>query len=345
MPSDYWLAFEPASITSSATALYINYRNRLPQYIDRSLGGHCLHPFGTFRPDAYDADNEDPALDKICINHRCRCNARFIYCPDRDCPCDGPKESAHYCGDSKCRQAKHSPPVPASSIRFRPDGVLSPLERSFSITYHSATPKLRTSPGTTVSQRWPRPRIIDDYSPANAPPPLPDFVANRPAERIVHWSQWIFQPNQEQRMRIWNQQRPQREMDETSMVVGPPTDIDEFDDNYRVCPRRARNVPPHGRYINKRNKLMKNVFDIEMRVPVASSEESTDSTESTESDTTYVTALEPPLDSPGTSSAEETPLITPEARLDDSFFTDGQQGAQAEKPCMGESSLCLMRCG
>lgn len=102
----------------------------------------------------------------------------------------------------------------------------------------------------------------DEDLPSNAIrkcPSLPSkghsFAAIMSPERIAAWKR--------QQLR----EQPQRELDEASIVVGPPTDVDELNDCWvPAAPTPA--LVPHRRYINQRNPAMKHVFDIENRLPV-----------------------------------------------------------------------------
>lgn len=120
------------------------------------------------------------------------------------------------------------------------------------------------------------------------------------------------------------------------MVVGPPSDVNELDnddsDDYRICPPRVTDLPVHRRYIHKRNKQLKYIFDFERQIPWLSTggagrEASTES--NVESD--LACADTPPLDYSDIAAPPwEESLIT-SAIGQRQFGSDEEQGPQAEK--------------
>ncbi|KAJ9098984.1 hypothetical protein QFC20_005802 [Naganishia adeliensis] len=305
-----WPKLKTVTLIEPAHKMFINRRN--PLRLNKPAERACL-PL-QYQPETCDADDEDRASDATCEHPDCLHNARFIFCDNPECLCVLPKEHDHYCGDADCRRTHKRSAEAAMTVHFprRPDGILKSRIHPAPTSYHSAVPKFRTSPSTTIVGKHSRlsdPQVIIDYSPAILPPPSPGML---PHQRLV----------------LWNTQRSQRELDAASIVVGPPTDVDDWDDCWLPSPHRDDDVSTYRRYINARNPVMKHVFDIENRVPVSPVVDTDDAAciESTESDTgsdaTYSTALPPlnssfdplpPLDSSGSSPADSV-LVTPEER-------------------------------
>lgn len=290
--------------------------------------------------DVYDADNEDSILERDYEDLGCAHGANYPFCYDETSSVGQPYEHNHLCGRANCAglQKRSRWALRAVTSTLGPDGIIlrAKLPQTWT-SYHSALPKFRKSPSIKICGRNSRrsePRLIDDYSIMNAPPPIPEHVL-----KIAPQDRWKWHPPLEQRIANWKLQeareRPQRELDETSIAVGPPTDVDELDDCW-IPTLPLTELPLDLRYITRRNPPMKHVYDIGNRVSVTHVLDSDDtaSIETTgsqaHSDATYMTAL-PPLDSDSGSSPADSVLGTPEGREEDVefFFLRAEDSAES----------------
>ncbi|KAI5450951.1 hypothetical protein NCC49_002690 [Naganishia albida] len=275
----------------------------------------------------YDADDEDLASNAIYEVPQFALKRTFLCCNDEAWHAQS-GDHDHFCGRTDCQGTKRSPWVlSAVHSSFRPErNIIQPgLPQSWR-SYHSALPKFRTSPSVKIcgaNSRLSGPQVIVDYSITRVPSPPPEHVL-----KIAPEQRWRWHPPLEERIAAWKRQQlreqPQRELEEASIVVGPPTDVDELNDCWVPAPPTPA-LAPYRRYINKRNPAMQHVFDIENRLPVPFVLESDDAAciESTGSDThsdaTYLTAL-PPLDSSTCSSPSNSVLVTPKEREQEPEF-------------------------